>query len=204
MIPGRIKTSLAELEHRLRRTLRLQGDIGADFNPVAVPVVLVDDATRPGANVFSGRHWMAFATQGINNAGATQDAWKAQGEVIIDQIIISHDENALPYANPYATFTGRILPAGAADPFVITTAVSGAFVESVASVNDKPPLLYGSSNTAFGGVDIFALQHAASKGPLVIPVAIHLRSGDRFCISNAGVASAAAANVRYVLSGRLF
>lgn len=72
------RSSLAQVETRLRRSLGLAGPIDLELErpPKLTPVVLSDDATRPGtASTLRGRRWMATVTPGtiaIGNRGSVQ------------------------------------------------------------------------------------------------------------------------------------
>lgn len=75
MTTSRWHSSLANIEARIRRSLGIAGPINLrlEDEPAVLPVMLVDDLTRPGASasIFRGRRWaLSTGTGGI--AGGAQ------------------------------------------------------------------------------------------------------------------------------------
>jgi hypothetical protein len=53
----RAKTSLAQIEDKLRKVFGLAGTIGAQLDPTLTPSYVMGDARDPGTSGFKGRHW---------------------------------------------------------------------------------------------------------------------------------------------------
>ena len=53
----RAKTSLAQIEDKLRKVFGLAGTIGATLTPDLTPSYVMGDARDPGTSNFKGRHW---------------------------------------------------------------------------------------------------------------------------------------------------
>lgn len=68
----RAKTSLQQIEEKLRRLFGLAGTIGAEFVPETKPVVLAGDLDGPGVASFRGRHVSCFSAALSPNAVASQ------------------------------------------------------------------------------------------------------------------------------------
>jgi len=77
MATSKWRSSLADIESRVRRSLGIAGpiDLAMEDPPKLTPVMIADDATRPGAaSSYRGRRWMA--TVGISvAAGNRGSAW---------------------------------------------------------------------------------------------------------------------------------
>jgi len=130
----RVKTSLYDLEERLRYTLGLVGDVGASFAPTSTPVVIVADATAPGSNSYRNR---AFGFAGLHIIGAATNyciAMKAVERCIIDRVCFCSDTSA--------EWRMGVAAASVADAFAIATA-SVPYIENPRG--EVAPLLTGSS-----------------------------------------------------------
>lgn len=66
----RAKTSLQQVEERLRKLFNLAGNIGATFEPDIKPVVLAGDLDGPGYASFRGRHYAVLSPAMGPNATA--------------------------------------------------------------------------------------------------------------------------------------
>lgn len=111
MTTTRWRSSLANVETRLRRSLGLSGpiDLALDDPPILTPVIIADDATRPGtASEVRGRRFRAtrsVATTGLQTGSVwlfveppapfpSSVTTRNQGGVIIDDITVTVNCNA--------------------------------------------------------------------------------------------------------------
>ena len=149
MATSRWRSSLAGAENRLRRSLGLAGPINSELpDPLPLqPVILVDDATRPGSVIgagIRGRRWSVPIPAGIVTAAHRALFCMVTDSVtgvIVRRIMISHNQGAggifyhIGLAAPGATY-----PAGATP-----VTKSGIFTEGMAGQTDLAPILIGTS-----------------------------------------------------------
>lgn len=68
----RAKTSLAEIENKLRKALGLAGPIGASLDPTLSPTFITGDSRDPGIATFRGRKW-AWVSEPVSGPYAIGD-----------------------------------------------------------------------------------------------------------------------------------
>ena len=87
-MPRELKTSLADLEDRVRRLYGAAGEIGATFTPDAQPFVYAGDLTAPGLSTFRGRRFSYNVSRNAVVYGVS-NSWqiKAAVPVIIENVV---------------------------------------------------------------------------------------------------------------------
>lgn len=163
MEPFRAITALGDIEERLRRALGLTGYIGSSIEPAAVPVVLVDDATRAGNNILRGRRFVAGLSIAAA-AGTPSISFRNTAPIRIRGV---HIGMTITAGNP-ATANLRVAVPGTADPYAIAT--TAPWSENAASVTDIAPVVFGSSNVTAGAGTSFATLAGGTVGPGYVPM----------------------------------
>jgi len=161
MATTRWRSSLANIETRLRRSLGIAGPIGLDLtDPLPmVPVVIADDARRPGSQPFRGRRfaWLGHVENVTNMTGYTHGMrCIAPTGVIMREIYVSPDAmahfNVLQYAPGAATVT-----------YMAAATPAMPWIESPLSAVDFAPIATAD------GAEAGSAAQIAGLGPLAMP-----------------------------------
>lgn len=131
--PRLVIPNFANIEDKMRRSLGLVGEVGTEFTPHISPVVIADDATRPGCASFRGRRFAFGEDANLAIVGASSVALKALSEVIINRIGVPNQGTA------GVLIAVRYVPPDVADPYAIGAPVP--WIERVAVTNDVAPVL---------------------------------------------------------------
>lgn len=194
MATTRWKSSLANVETRIRRSLGIAGPINSEIgDPLGIiPVVLVDDATRPGSVVgagIRGRRWSWSPAAGIvgttHRLIATLITDSPSG-VIIRRVTISTNAGAggvffrIGIAAPGATY-----PAGATP---VTRDVN--YVEGMLSATDLAPVLIGTSGAqdaepTVGIKVVWEMNLPNTNVPIIVPCDFFLPNGAGMWVASA-------------------
>lgn len=175
-------TSLANIEDRLRRSLGLVGEVGTSFRPDIIPVVIADDATRPGMSTTRNRRFTV--TLDCASAVVASQTIKALAPVIIDRIHV---------AGVTAGVQVEIcqLPPDQPDPYVIAT-TAGTFIDNVLQQSERPPInsAVAVQPLSIVGVIAYSFRHQANSFN-TIETEWHLPTGARIHLrfQNAGPAT---------------
>lgn len=151
MSTSKWSSSLANVETRIRRSLGIAGPIGAQLpdDPLPIqPVVLVDDATRPGGHLtVRGRSWMSyFQVQGISDVTYTGNFLQVD-DTGAGAIIDGFDMTATMAATKTAPHILQLIVYGdvatASQPNVDSAPIRlPMFVENMRNPQDYAPLKY--------------------------------------------------------------
>lgn len=106
-------TSLAQIEDKLRRALNLAGDVGLQFRPDAIPVVIAGDATLPGNATYRGRRFAGSFAPAATGAAASI------GIKALENIVITDLDMYAGTAGINATV--RLATTDVAEPYAMTT-----------------------------------------------------------------------------------
>lgn len=123
------RTSLNDIEDRIRRFFGAAGTIGLDFKPEIIPVAAAGDLYAPGNSTFRGRRWIG------QDSEITAANWvigiQAQVPVVITGI------------SNHSTVAGAFVRVAILHPGtnVVFNQQTVAWQERPASVNDWAPLL---------------------------------------------------------------
>lgn len=168
---------LGDLGVRLQRFLGFDGDPNASFSPVAVPVIVVGDATAPGYGEAKGRRFTHFSS--IAAGGFL--CIRAEADVVIELVrfqVTNAAAGSLLYGLTALDF---------ADPGMVPC---GLNIDRLIGAADRPPLV-GVSNatptvfTNVGNAQIAANQQSLPHWTLCpTPFALAARRGIVFnCIT---------------------
>lgn len=194
------KGSLGGIAERLRRSLAWTsaGGLNVEFSgsPINLqPVVIADDATRPGGGGPRNRRWMTWARfedvpigdtfwMGIATEGFLTGNVNSSTGVIVDRIDIACEGQHNP--------TVVIIPPGGALPqFIVDAVVANTrvpiFVDGMKTVNDWAPLWQGETAASdagapWGGRYVYGVGVGDQAGVipgsvLQIPTEIYLQPG---------------------------
>lgn len=175
-------TSLANIEDRLRRSLGLVGEVGTSFSPDLKPIILADDATRPGMSTTRNRRFTV--TLDCASVVVASHTIKALSSVIIDRIHV---------AGVTAGVQVEIcqLAPDQPDPYLIATA-AGTFIDGVLQQSERPPINTPAGVQALSivGVIAYSFRHQANSFN-TIETEWHLPPGARIHLrfQNAGPAT---------------
>lgn len=183
MATTRWRSSLANIEARLRRSLGIAGPIGLTLGdaPPLTPVVISDDATRPGAaSDFRGRRFMLnFDIQvGAGGGGSTTYQCDAPNGVVLDTLMLSAVQIGGPFVPDVAI--NMMVHYQAIDMFpagigygVVTR--DGQMVDPMNNSADTAPILAGNSGAvAAVGMPIIRVRFNKDASPVVMPLALWL------------------------------
>lgn len=192
--PRIVIPNFATIEDSLRRSLGLVGEVGTEFEPRIAPVVLVNDATRPGTQTFRGRRF-AFADDiALGVVGASSVAIKALAPCILKSIWVSD------VGTTGVVIQWRYVSPDVADPYAITASVP--FTERVQVAGDAAPVatvnfLQADSllGTVFNSTLTAAAGHFAD-----IHDAIHLEANAKVIVRFANLIT----NVIWGFAGEVF
>ena len=226
MPTSRWHSSLSNIEARLRRSLGIAGPIRLrlEDEPELLPVMLVDDLTRPGASasIYRGRRWalsttcggIAGGAQGIVEVVATGIAGLSvqadKGGVIVDSLDMSWwgavttqvVDVALYYTSPLsASVTAQILDGWMVDPIgPAPTSGAGTYDAAPLSVGSNAALAVGTT-----GVRIWEGWARCDGTRQLIPLDLFLRESAFLAIGNfTPLVAAQPANPLYTFRGRVF
>jgi len=200
-------TSLAGVEERLRRSLNLVGLQQIDFQPAVTPVVLVDDATRPGCQSYRGRRWTDSALVTLTAGALSARAWSPLVPMIIDEIIFSPRDNSALGVSDLDRWSANIqcAPPGTVPTFAVATN-SGNFMELSTnnnSVTDRPGLL--SANGATWLATSFVAENISGERTTLVrvPLNMYLTVGS-FLATNFSGNNVGNQSIAITLRGRIF
>lgn len=218
MATSRWKSSLANIEARMRRSLGISGPINLalEDSPRIMPVAIADDFTRPGcATDLRGRRWASSQGTIVVGGGAVGgvvlrcDAPAGAQGIVFDTLELAWTDSVAP-ATQLMTFevmywTAAQVQAGGL-PFAVVTR-GGLMVDPMNSATDAPPLLEGNSTVVSaltGGQGIwFARLLGNGAAYRTIPLDLFLPRDAAIGFGNATV-SAGAATFWYCWRGRVF
>lgn len=178
------RTSLGQIEERLRRALGLAGNIGASFEPKLTPVIIAGDATAPGNPQFRGRRFNASTDETPGVTWCT--GVKALAPIVITRIV------GQPATTPGASspLTLRFYPPTTADPVTFNRNTQAPFLERGISITDCAPVSMPAINTAnvAGGIIIYDLFTGIVNTPITIDVSIMLDTDAKILLGGFGAA----------------
>ena len=176
----RARTSLASVEDKLRRSLGLAGDIGAEFKPDITPVVIADDPQRPGCNSFRGRRFAFSQTVGAVAGGAVVGV-KAGVPVIITRFWTAATCAAISNLD-------LTLNLNAEADVTAMTALSVTFTELSLVATERAPLFVNAAIPGAGvptGREIGrSLMLSETSQQLLILEPLYLGTGDKLILRN--------------------
>ncbi|HMG19282.1 MAG TPA: hypothetical protein VK573_11195 [Gemmatimonadales bacterium] len=159
MATSKWSSSLANIEARVRRTLGIAGPINLtlDEHPNLLPVMLVEDATRPGAaSDYRGRRWACAITPGTiagSGQGMVELMYSASGApslapgpgLVVDTLEVSAQAATTTQIVTMAVYYNA--PFEAPDTALLR---SGAMVDPIGKTGfpgtyESPPIFVGSS-----------------------------------------------------------
>jgi hypothetical protein len=166
----RAVTALGGIEDRLRRYLKLVGEVGTSFTPAVAPIVLAGNATEPGNNLVQGRRW--GGTMVLTSAAASSLGIKFAQDCIVDGF-------DLYGSTAGADLSCRLAPPDAgADPFAIAT-LSCVWLELADRNADRAPIFNSAVNAGAGlGVPFWRCLISIS-GLKSYTNSFHCKSGTR-------------------------
>ena len=214
------RSSLANVETRLRRSLGIAGPLRLKFDEpetALTPVVIADDATRPGCSADNrGRRWACQFDMSVAAAGNGSNTWECAhpNGVVVDSIQLTVVQAGAPFTPLLPVRFGIMLQHAGMFPGGIGYAVTtrdGQMVDPMVTSSDTAPLLTGNSGgVGVLGMPIFSGYFTAEGGMAHIPLDLWLPPnttgavhGSRITIGNVTVAPA---NIKYAgcLRGRVF
>lgn len=195
------------MEERLRRSLGLAGLIEAAFEPLAVPIVIVDDATRPGTATYRNRGFQARHLITLTGGGViTSFAFQALAPMIIDSLWLNPRDtgSAFPAADFNAFTADLFLAAPGTVPTYAVATLSGIFTEVNVANLERPGLFFGTgptwaATTALGAYGCRVAEQLRIEGRFYLPTGAFLAVN----VSTNSVA-AVNGNLAITLMGRIF
>lgn len=158
-------SSLANIETRLRRSLGLAGPVGTRIEQPAIvqPVILADDATRPGAVVGAGIRGRRFSIcreqQDLNDTITSFSIYTdSPYGVILEKAFVSWSSG-----NQHNHFYAQMIPTLALQDGALVWTRGARWREAPLGINDVAPMFEaaGTSFPAGGTWPVFN----ATKGP---------------------------------------
>lgn len=229
MATTRWRSSLSNIETRLRRSLGLAGPIELELAPNLTPVVICDDATRPGtASEVRGRRWRTTKVVGLTS-GQNGTVWLyveqpqiattgSQNTSYVGGVIVDAIEIGVGAASVASSL--QVGVAIFATPLVLAPGIPVAvttkdvyFVDPMKFDGELAPLSTGSSatQTLYAARPIWEFQLAAPLAP-AMNAPIRALAGDLFLNWNSclvvgtGVAlgGGGTCNLWVTIAGRVF
>lgn len=204
MPTSRWRSNLGNAETRLRRSLGLAGPINSELpDPLPFsPVIIIDDATRPGSTQgagIRGRRWSwspaAGVVAAVHRLIATLITDSPTG-VIIRRVQIATNAGAGGvFFRIGLAGVGAVYPAGA---LPVTKDVN--FTEGMAGLTDLAPMLIGTSGAQdaepTGPIKVvWEMQLPSTYQPMIIPCDFYLATGQGMWISSAVTSGTMSVNV---------
>lgn len=182
----RAKTSLQQIEDKLRNLFRLAGTIGATFEPNVTPVVIVGNTDEPGVADFRGRHFAWCSdVQGVGAAPASSViGWKTPVDVQIHGLWVSCAAGA-----GFRTYAALQPPDVSPVPLSLTRVAAGSWIDRRSVTVDTTPFTDVGVWTAVTSAPAYAAMNAAtfriaswvygagSSSDGVIPIKLHVVAG---------------------------
>lgn len=149
------RSSLSQIEERLRRAFGLAGEIGLELDSAKMaPVVIAADLRDPGLSPERGRYFTAVKGPSLAGVGAT--AWTVlfRRDVIIESIVLS------AVANVSDLYVVEHLIPGVA-PSNAPIQLGGLWTDFRTTTGDRPPIFETNGFVADGAPFINDLSRVA-------------------------------------------
>jgi hypothetical protein len=213
MATTRWRSSLANVEARMRRSLGIAGpiDLALSDPPILTPVAIADDLTRPGcASDLRGRRWAQSHNMAILAAanGSHALVCNAPNGAVIDSVFLSPATQAAPatFVELQVRYFTVAQVAAAVIPYAVVTR-AGFNVDPMNSNTDQGPCLEASSGiVAIGaGQPIWdGIMRGDGLGSQLVPLDLWLPNGAGLMIGNVSIVLAADLALTINYRGRWF